>query len=169
MAGYLNTTLLIPNFHYHSIWKDPRFVCFSIFQFCFLFWFWTRKSRDTGIVFHQYYFWKQRLYIYNIIVILVCLLILNWSLLFTKWRLIGQEWLRLRLVCAVPLILDFIFFILRPSFPFFNQFYNVELDDFVIPMSSASDLSHLFPLVFFPTNVEINTSSSFRMQTWILF
>ncbi|KAI9082114.1 hypothetical protein K1719_035854, partial [Acacia pycnantha] len=23
VAGYLNATLLIPNFHYHSIWKDP--------------------------------------------------------------------------------------------------------------------------------------------------
>ncbi|KAG6764272.1 hypothetical protein POTOM_031735 [Populus tomentosa] len=24
VAGYLNATLLIPNFHYHSIWRDPR-------------------------------------------------------------------------------------------------------------------------------------------------
>ncbi|CAJ1939607.1 unnamed protein product [Sphenostylis stenocarpa] len=24
VAGYLNATLVIPNFHYHSIWKDPR-------------------------------------------------------------------------------------------------------------------------------------------------
>lgn len=23
VAGYLNATLVIPNFHYHSIWKDP--------------------------------------------------------------------------------------------------------------------------------------------------
>ncbi|KAG6405550.1 hypothetical protein SASPL_133140 [Salvia splendens] len=24
VAGYLNATLVIPNFHYHSIWRDPR-------------------------------------------------------------------------------------------------------------------------------------------------
>jgi hypothetical protein len=23
VAGYLNATLVIPNFHYHSIWRDP--------------------------------------------------------------------------------------------------------------------------------------------------
>ncbi|THG00131.1 hypothetical protein TEA_006934 [Camellia sinensis var. sinensis] len=27
VAGYLNATLVIPNFHYHSIWKDPRPEC----------------------------------------------------------------------------------------------------------------------------------------------
>lgn len=26
VAGYLNATLVIPNFHYHSIWRDPRLV-----------------------------------------------------------------------------------------------------------------------------------------------
>lgn len=26
VAGYLNATLVIPNFHFHSIWKDPRLV-----------------------------------------------------------------------------------------------------------------------------------------------
>ncbi|MBA0834594.1 hypothetical protein Goarm_006932, partial [Gossypium armourianum] len=26
VAGYLNATLLIPNFHFHSIWRDPRSV-----------------------------------------------------------------------------------------------------------------------------------------------
>jgi len=30
VAGYLNATLVIPNFHYHSIWKDPRLVMLSI-------------------------------------------------------------------------------------------------------------------------------------------
>lgn len=24
VAGFLNATLVIPNFHYHSIWRDPR-------------------------------------------------------------------------------------------------------------------------------------------------
>lgn len=26
VAGFLNATLVIPNFHFHSIWRDPRFV-----------------------------------------------------------------------------------------------------------------------------------------------
>ncbi|KAH9746349.1 protein ESMERALDA 1 [Citrus sinensis] len=29
VAGYLNATLVIPNFHYHSIWRDPRCVSSS--------------------------------------------------------------------------------------------------------------------------------------------
>ncbi|XP_029122618.1 protein ESMERALDA 1 isoform X2 [Elaeis guineensis] len=31
VAGYLNATLVIPNFHYHSIWRDPRFIRISPF------------------------------------------------------------------------------------------------------------------------------------------
>ncbi|XP_022726172.1 uncharacterized protein At1g04910-like isoform X2 [Durio zibethinus] len=31
VAGYLNATLLIPNFHYHSIWRDPRIIRISPF------------------------------------------------------------------------------------------------------------------------------------------
>ncbi|KAK6931035.1 GDP-fucose protein O-fucosyltransferase [Dillenia turbinata] len=31
VAGYLNVTLVIPNFHYHSIWRDPRVVRISPF------------------------------------------------------------------------------------------------------------------------------------------
>jgi hypothetical protein len=30
IAGFLNATLIIPNFHFHSIWKDPRFPHFSL-------------------------------------------------------------------------------------------------------------------------------------------
>lgn len=34
VAGYLNATLLIPNFRFHSIWRDPRFVLiFSVTNF----------------------------------------------------------------------------------------------------------------------------------------
>ncbi|XP_019421821.1 PREDICTED: uncharacterized protein At1g04910-like isoform X2 [Lupinus angustifolius] len=29
VAGYLNATLVIPNFHYHSIWRDPRIKAWS--------------------------------------------------------------------------------------------------------------------------------------------
>ncbi|KAH9746350.1 protein ESMERALDA 1 [Citrus sinensis] len=31
VAGYLNATLVIPNFHYHSIWRDPRLIRISPF------------------------------------------------------------------------------------------------------------------------------------------
>ncbi|MBA0828566.1 hypothetical protein Goarm_013228 [Gossypium armourianum] len=34
VAGYLNATLLIPNFHFHSIWRDPRFVIFYFQLLC---------------------------------------------------------------------------------------------------------------------------------------
>nr|XP_004498294.1 protein ESMERALDA 1-like isoform X2 [Cicer arietinum] len=33
VAGYLNATLVIPNFHYHSIWKDPRIKAWSSIQY----------------------------------------------------------------------------------------------------------------------------------------
>ncbi|KAG6757665.1 hypothetical protein POTOM_037985 [Populus tomentosa] len=36
VAGFLNATLLIPNFHYHSIWRDPRYA------FC------KTKAAETG-------------------------------------------------------------------------------------------------------------------------
>ena len=29
VAGFLNATLVIPNFHYHSIWRDPRSLSLS--------------------------------------------------------------------------------------------------------------------------------------------
>lgn len=32
VAGFLNATLVIPNFHYHSIWRDPRFSIFFFTQ-----------------------------------------------------------------------------------------------------------------------------------------
>lgn len=30
VAGFLNATLVIPNFHYHSIWRDPRSLSLSL-------------------------------------------------------------------------------------------------------------------------------------------
>ncbi|XP_074309398.1 protein ESMERALDA 1-like isoform X2 [Silene latifolia] len=33
VAGYLNATLVIPNFHYHSIWRDPRIKAWSSVQY----------------------------------------------------------------------------------------------------------------------------------------
>ncbi|WMV19118.1 hypothetical protein MTR67_012503 [Solanum verrucosum] len=30
VAGYLNATLVIPHFHFHSIWRDPRLIFSSI-------------------------------------------------------------------------------------------------------------------------------------------
>ncbi|KAG6765939.1 hypothetical protein POTOM_030001 [Populus tomentosa] len=41
VAGYLNATLLIPNFHYHSIWRDPRFPDLVI----------TTKAANSGFYF----------------------------------------------------------------------------------------------------------------------
>ncbi|KAL6577582.1 Protein ESMERALDA 1 [Orobanche minor] len=31
VAGYLNATLVIPNFHFHSIWRDPRYIGSHVF------------------------------------------------------------------------------------------------------------------------------------------
>jgi hypothetical protein len=37
VAGFLNATLVIPNFHYHSIWRDPRSLSFC-YAWC---WLWS--------------------------------------------------------------------------------------------------------------------------------